>query len=286
MKPPFPSLTSEWHDDTYPSIDPKQPKLSMKGKTVVISGGGAGIGRGITQAFALAGASSIAILGRRQALLDECKGIVAAEFPEVVVTTHVADVTDELAVEKAAREVGEWDVLISNAGYLSSKAPLVESEPNEWWKGFEINVKGSYNLIRAFMPSRTKDATVISVNAGSIQVSGAFSSTYSSYNSSKFAVLKMFEILAVENPDVHVVSMHPGVVDTEMKRKNDMPSPHMDTMELPSHFAVWLCSEESSFLRGRFIWSNWDVPQLLEKKSEIENSQLLTANCIGWPFST
>jgi len=163
---------------------------------------------------------------------------------------------------------------------------LVESDPNEWWKGFEINVKGSYNLIRAFMPSRRKDAKVVSVNAGSIQVSGAFSSTYSSYNSSKFAVLKMFEILAVENPDVHVVSMHPGVVDTEMKRKNDMPSPHMDTMELPSHFAVWLCSEESSFLRGRFIWSNWDVPQLLEKKSEIENSQLLTANCIGWPFST
>lgn len=49
------------------------------------------------------------------------------------------------------------------------------------------------------------------MNAGSIQVPGAFSATYSSYNSSKIATLKFFEILAVENPDVHVVSMHPGV---------------------------------------------------------------------------
>jgi len=120
---------------------------------------------------------------------------------------------------------------VSNAGYLSSKAPLMESNEAEWWKGFEvrskpsyaaradqsltydsqINVKGSYNLTKTFMPSRNPDSTIISVNAGSIQVPGPFSAGFSSYNSSKFAVLKMFEILAVENPDVHVVSMHPGV---------------------------------------------------------------------------
>ncbi|TKA47066.1 hypothetical protein B0A54_02544 [Friedmanniomyces endolithicus] len=286
MKPPYPSLTSEWHDKTYPAIDPKRSELSAKGKTIVISGGGSGIGRGIAQAFALAGASAIAILGRRQALLEETKQLIASEQPGTTVSTHITDVTDSLTVQKAAREVGQWDVLVSNAGYLSSKAPLVESDEAEWWRSFEINVKGSYNLTKAFMPSRKPHSTIISVNAGSIQVPGPFSAGFSSYNSSKFAVLKMFEILAVENPDVHVVSMHPGVVDTEMKRKNDMPSPHMDAVELPSHFAVWLCSHEAKFLRGKFVWSNWDVEEMMAKRTEIETSMLLTANCIGWPFTT
>ncbi|KAK0793032.1 hypothetical protein LTR91_021050 [Friedmanniomyces endolithicus] len=286
MKPPYPSLTSEWHDNTYPAIDPKRPELSAKGKTIVISGGGSGIGRGIAQAFALAGASAIAILGRRQASLEETKQLIASKLPGTTVSTHVADVTDSLAVQKAAREIGQWDVLVSNAGYLSSKAPLMESNEAEWWKGFEINVKGSYNLTKTFMPSRNPDSTIISVNAGSIQVPGPFSAGFSSYNSSKFAVLKMFEILAVENPDVHVVSMHPGVVDTEMKRRNDMPSPHMDAVELPSHFAVWLCSQEAKFLRGKFVWSNWDVEEIIANRVEIESSLLLTANCIGWPFTT
>ncbi|KAK1092522.1 hypothetical protein LTR48_004178, partial [Friedmanniomyces endolithicus] len=81
MKPPYPSLTSEWHDKTYPAIDPKRPELSAKGKTIVISGGGSGIGRGIAQAFALAGASAIAILGRRQALLEETKLLIASKLP-------------------------------------------------------------------------------------------------------------------------------------------------------------------------------------------------------------
>ncbi|KAK0904179.1 hypothetical protein LTR91_001190 [Friedmanniomyces endolithicus] len=286
MKPPYPSLTSEWHDNTYPAIDPKRPELSAKGKTIAISGGGSGIGRGIAQAFALAGASSIAILGRRQALLEETKQLIASKLPGTTFSTHVADVTDSLAVQKAAREIGQWDVLVSNAGYLSSKAPLVESDEAEWWQGFEVNVKGSYNLTKAFMPSRKPDSTIISVNAGSIQVPGPFSAGFSAYNSSKFAVLKMFEILAAETPDVHVMSMHPGVVDTEMKRKDDMPSPHMDAVELPSHFAVWLCSQEAKFLRGKFVWSNWDVQEMIAKRNEIENSLLLTANCIGWPFTT
>lgn len=71
-----------------------------------------------------------------------------------------------------------------------------------------------------------------------------------------------------------------------MMKKSDMNPPHIDTLELPSHFAVWLCSEEAKFLRGKFVWANWDVDQLKAKKAEIESSLLLTANCIGWPFDT
>lgn len=77
--------------------------------------------------------------------------------------------------------------------------------------GKQINVKGSFNLAQAFLPSHNPHAIILSLNAGSIQVPGAFSAKQSGYNSSKFATLKFYEILAVENPDVHIVSMHPGV---------------------------------------------------------------------------
>lgn len=44
MKPPFPSLTAEWHNDTYAAIDPRRPELSMKNESVIITGAGRGIG--------------------------------------------------------------------------------------------------------------------------------------------------------------------------------------------------------------------------------------------------
>lgn len=113
----------------------------MSGKKIVISGGGAGIGRGITQAFADAGAASIAILGRREdVLLEAKKDVLASRSGGLTITTHVADVTDSAALKYAAREIGGWDVLVSNAGYLSKAVPVAEADEEEWWKGFEVGL--------------------------------------------------------------------------------------------------------------------------------------------------
>lgn len=136
---PFPSFTKTFHDDTYPAIDPtKRPELTLKGKKVVISGGGAGIGRGLTHAFAQAGAASIAILGRRSGMLLKTKAEVEGKHSDITITTHSADIVDAASVEKAAKEIGSWDILISNAGYLSSPSHLVDSDPTEWWRSFEV----------------------------------------------------------------------------------------------------------------------------------------------------
>lgn len=70
------------------------------------------------------------------------------------------------------------------------------------------------------------------------------------------------------------------------KGKDGGPPVAFDTVELPSSFAVWLCSPEAIFLRGRFVWCNWDVKELLAKKAVIEGSAMLTANCVGWPYSS
>ncbi|KAK3678421.1 hypothetical protein LTR78_001718 [Recurvomyces mirabilis] len=284
----YPSLTKTFHKAAYPAISPARPELSLKGKTVVISGGGTGIGSAITQAFADAGAARIAILGRRPNVLEEMKQQVENSTDgKVTVSTHATDVSDLASVQKAAREIGKWDVLISNAGYLPDIKHLVDSDPTDWWKAFEINVRGPFNLAHAFLPLRNADATLIGVSAGSIQVP-FLAENWTAYNSSKFAAVKMLQDLASEVQDLHVVSMHPGVVESAMSEKSfagKAQAPQYDTVELPAHFAVWLCSQEAGFLRGKFAWCNWDVEELIAKKDELQGSLVATANCIGWPYA-
>lgn len=136
-----PSLTQTWHSDTYPSIDPRaRPELSLKDKRVVITGGGAGIGRAFVEAFADAGAANIFILGRRGNVLEEVQHCIETDHPSVSVHVLPADFTDLESVKKAAYEVGTWDVLVSNAGYMATVQPVTQSDPEDWWKAFEVSV--------------------------------------------------------------------------------------------------------------------------------------------------
>ena len=135
----FPSFTKTWHDDTYPAIDPKKrPELAQKGKIVVITGGGTGIGRAIAQAFAAAGAAKVAILGRRDEMLQETKRIIEAKNSAVIITTHPTDITDPTAVKKAAANIGRFDILVSNAAHLPTLQPLLDAPVEDWWRAFEV----------------------------------------------------------------------------------------------------------------------------------------------------
>ena len=71
---------------------------------------------------------------------------------------------------------------------------------------------------RAFLPSRNKDASIIGVNANmiTIEASDPAASGVSAYTCSKIAQVKLLEYVAAENPDVFVVSAHPGIVPTDM----------------------------------------------------------------------
>ena len=53
---------------------------------------------------------------------------------------------------------------------------------------------------------------------------------------------------------------------------------------LPAHFVLWLSSPEAAFLRGKFVWANWDVDELKSVKEKIQESSLLTVGVEGWPF--
>lgn len=140
MKAPLPSLTETYHHTSYDAISPTRHELSVANKTIVVTGGGRGLGSEIARAYAAAGASHIVLLGRTQTTLSQTAEKIQKEFASVSVSTHTADVADENAIEKVADEVGRWDVLILNAGLLADPQPIEKADPTGWWRAFEVRL--------------------------------------------------------------------------------------------------------------------------------------------------
>lgn len=103
---------------------------------------------------------------------------------------------------------------------------------------------------------------------------------------SKLAVTKFIQAVGVENPDVHVVLIHPGVIETQMYHKAEMEAIPPDTIQLAAHFTLWVTSEQARFARGRFLWCNWDVEELMAAKDKIAaREDLFRVNIGGWPYT-
>lgn len=83
-------------------------------------------------------------------------------------------------------------------------------------------MKESFITAQAFLPTRGKDATLIGVSTNADNIPAAMLIPISSYAGSKYALLKVMEILAAEFPDVHVITIHPGVIETNMFEKSEI----------------------------------------------------------------
>ncbi|KAI9854447.1 MAG: hypothetical protein M1813_001241 [Trichoglossum hirsutum] len=288
---PFPSPTKTWHTTAYASIDPELPQLSAKGKFVIVTGGGSGIGPTIVRAFARAGATHIGILGRTKSSLVATKRSIETEFPNVAVHVAVADISSEPAVNTAFSTVRSLsgdrpvDIFVNNAAYLPDPVPAKDASVDEWWRGYEINVKGSLILTQAFLrAAASEDAVLINVSTAGVHVPVQHLPKLSSYGSSKLAAVKLFEFVQQENPGIRVISVHPGVIATEMNDKSRTGGLQMafDDVELSASFIVWASSPEAEFLKGKLVWTNWDVDELKAKAEEIKDSSMFTMNLDGW----
>ncbi|TAQ83585.1 hypothetical protein B7494_g8090 [Chlorociboria aeruginascens] len=278
MAPPpaLPSYTKIWHTEPYPSISLTRPELSAHGKVILVTGGGTGIGAAVAKSFAQAGAAAIGLIGRREHLLASSAAAISSLHPDTKVDYVAADLTDKNATISAFKQLssslGKIDVFVSNAGFLSKPSPLLESDDDDWWRGFEINVKGSFNAIKAFLPVAGPNPVLLSINTGVATLPTI--KGFSSYAASKIASAKLHEYLSVECPDVHVVNVHPGVVETDMSVKSGFSGPK-DSSDLTGAFVVWLASPEAKFLKGKFAWINWDVDELIARAKEIEEPEQL-----------
>lgn len=225
MAAPFPSPTAKWHTTTYPTLSPTRPELSAKGKTIVITGGGTGIGAETARYFAQAGASRIALLGRREQPLLDTKASIKQIDSKIDVFIASTDITKKDQVDAAFDQFvggdkpGKIDALISNAAIAGPFEPIssVESEP--FLDAIHANLQGSLYVAQAFLRYAVpNDAVVIDINSSAAHMD--FAPALVSYSIAKLAVYRLWDALGFEfeKQGMRVYHIQPGVVDTDMNR--------------------------------------------------------------------
>ena len=217
----FPSPTSKWHSETYSSLSPTRPEVSAKGKTIIITGGGTGIGAETARYFAEAGASRIALLGRREQPLLDTKRDLEHKFAKVEVFVRSTDVTSKSDVDASFSKFlgnGKVDVVVSNAAVQGPTESVKEVDGDKLLASVQQNLGGSLNIAQAFLRYATSDAVAIEVNSGLAHLNVA--PAYTAYSVSKLAVFRLWDAVAFANPGMSVFHIQPGIIETDMSRQS------------------------------------------------------------------
>jgi NAD(P)-dependent dehydrogenase (short-subunit alcohol dehydrogenase family) len=221
MTAPFPSPTTKWHTTAYESISPSRPELSAKGKTLVITGGGTGIGSETARHFAEAGVSRIALLGRREQPLIDTKASITKLFPEIDVFVASTDVTDKSQVDAAFAKFaghGSIDILVSGAAVIGPQDAIGDVDSDKFLDAIQTNLKGALTVAKAFLRHASPNAVAIDINSSAAHVN--FGIGFAAYSVAKLAVFRLWDFLAFSNPDISVFHVQPGIVDTAMNRES------------------------------------------------------------------
>ncbi|KAG4435605.1 hypothetical protein IFR05_008914 [Cadophora sp. M221] len=267
------------HLDPYPRLDPALLKTEFTGKSVLITGGGYGIGASIAKSFASANVSSIILIGRTEAPLRSTSASLSTSFPNAKITYHKVDITSKTDVEALFNSLSSPpDILVNNAGALAKPVNFVDADLDEFWDVFKTNVYGTALVTQTFLRHRkaqegsetAEPAAILTLNT-----IGAYSvrlPNLASYAASKAALARFSEIIGSDIPETtaRLISIHPGAVNTDMNVKSGLAGAFPETdVKLAADFVAWAASEEASFLAGRFVWVHWDVDELVQKKEEI-----------------
>ena len=185
---------------------------------VVIAGSAGALGRALARAFGDAEVRGIVLCDLAPARAHD---VTAIERSGAQVLCVSADVTDPAAMQELAErtkdEFGSLDVLVNNAGTLSSNGRVHNLSIEEWRSVFEVNLFGVVNGIKAVVPIMRTQGSGSIINTGSVSGMTAWSHS-SPYGASKAAVIHLTKIAAVEYAadGIRVNCVCPGAFESAM----------------------------------------------------------------------
>lgn len=231
--------------------------FSLKGKNVVVTGGCSGIGKSIALTFLQQGA--------KVHVIDLHKP--AEPLPDKI-NFHQADITDLEMVEQIAMRLTSIDILVNNAG-IPQIGNLEKTSPADFQRIFDVNVKGAYHCMYAFIPNMVKQKSGVILNMASVAASVGIPDRFG-YSMTKGAIKSMTQSVAKDyiNQGIRCNCISPGRVHTpfvdgfiaknypgnqaEMfeKLSKTQPLGRMAKPDEIANLALYLCSDEAAFITG------------------------------------
>lgn len=190
---------------------------AVNGRTVLVTGGGNGLGRAIALELADRGARVI-VTGRNRDKLDAVAREIGAGARVATVDTSCEESVNALAGELADEDIS---ILVNNAGIAGPVAPLTDVAAREWDEVFAVNVRGVFLMCRAFLPPMIERGSGDIINLASVSGKRPLARR-TPYTASKLAVIGLTTTLAHEVGalGISVNTLSPGPVEGPRMARN------------------------------------------------------------------
>jgi NAD(P)-dependent dehydrogenase (short-subunit alcohol dehydrogenase family) len=284
-------------------------------RNAIITGGSQGLGRALVEAFVREGANVLFCARDRHAIADLEAQLKASALPGQRIVAQGCDVSSVTEVRDlfaAADEClnGPLHILVNNAGIYGPKGPTDDVDLAEWKLCVDINLYGTLIPCREAMHRFKKSGygKIVNLSGG-----GATNPmpNISAYASSKAAVVRLTETLALELQPFHVDvnAVAPGALNTRLLDEVIQAGPEKVgadfyqrslkqsreggvPLELGADLCVYLASEESDGVSGKLISAKWDPwKRLHEYKADLLSSDIYALRRItpedrgkNWPL--
>lgn len=235
--------------------------MRLTGKTAVVTAAGAGIGLATAEAFAAEGARVIATDINPEGM---------SSLAEAGRDTRTLDVTDPAAVQALAADVGAVDILFNCAGFVHH-GTILDCNRSDWDFSFDLNVRGGYQMMQAFLPAMLEAGGGSIINMASVASSVIAAPNRFVYGATKAAVIGMTKSVAADFVDkgIRCNAICPATVDSpslqdRMRATGDyeaaraaftarQPMGRLGTPQEIAALAVYLASDDSVFMTGQAI---------------------------------
>lgn len=235
------------------------------GKTVLITGGGSGIGRATALAFAAEGAT-VAVAGRRREPLEQTVRLIQDNGGQAsAITTDVSSAADaERLVDATVARHGGLHIAFNNAGILEA-GPLADMDQAAWDRQVAVNLTGVFlSMKHEIIHMRANGGGVIVNNASSLGAHmrlpflGGYAATKAAVSALSRAAAREYIADGIRinvispGPMDTAMSLRPGETQAErdLRLKDDLPAGRPGSLSEAAAAVLWLASPEAAFTVG------------------------------------